>query len=39
MNFGAKGLLTPKLGACVDTVFWKTGPEKDKEKHPKKNRV
>jgi hypothetical protein len=27
-------LFTPKLGACVDIVFWKKRIKRDKEKQP-----
>jgi hypothetical protein len=38
-KFWSKKLFTPKLGACVDTVFLEKRVKKDKEKQPMKNRV
>jgi hypothetical protein len=31
-NFGAKGLFTLKLGACVDIIFLEKQVKKDKER-------
>jgi hypothetical protein len=33
-KFQSKRLFTPKLGACVDTVFWKNRSKKDKRVQP-----